>query len=110
MVDALPADIRMVEMDGTGPDAFPLFIQEAVVDGTRLDLIFSGGETPCFWVHHVETTETDTEVVVDLQAGGDPEADGCDSQAISIQGVTVELDAPLGDRALLDASRVVPAG
>ena len=87
-----------------------MFIQEAVVDGTRLDLIFSGGEAPCFWVHHVETTETDTEVVIDLRAGGDPEAEGCDGHAISTQGVTVELQAPLGERALLDASRVVPAG
>lgn len=45
------------------------FIPEAVVDGTRLDLLA-----------------------------------GCDTQAVSTQGVTVELDAPLGDRALLDGS------
>ena len=106
-VDALPADIRMVEMaPGSADEPWRMFIQEAVVDGTRVDLVFSGGEAPCFFVDHVEVTETDTEVIVDLLAGG-AGTDDCAGQATSIQGVTVELDAPLGDRPLLDGSRTV---
>ena len=106
-VDALPADIRMVEMaPGAAEEPWRMFIQEAVVDGTRVDLVFSGGEAPCFFVDSVEVIESDTEVIVDLLAGG-AGTDDCAGQATSIQGVTVELDAPLGDRALLDGSRTV---
>ena len=106
-VDALPADIAMVETaPSSAEEPWRMFIQEAVVDGTRVDLVFSGGEAPCFFVDHVEVTESDTEVIVDLLAGG-AGSDDCAGQATSIQGVTVELDAPLGDRALLDGSRTV---
>lgn len=106
-VDALPADIRMVEMaPGAADEPWRTFIQEAVVDGSRVDLVFSGGEAPCFFVDHVEVTETATEVVVDLLAGG-AGTDDCADQPTSIQGITVQLDAPLGDRALLDGSRTV---
>ena len=106
-VDALPADIAMVEMaPGSADEPWSLFIQEAVVDGTRVDLVFSGGEAPCFFVDHVEVLESDTEVIVDLLVGGAGTED-CAGQATSLQGVTVQLEAPLGDRALLDGSRTV---
>ena len=106
-VDALPADIRMVETaPGSAGEPWRTFIQEAVVDGARVDLVVSGGEAPCFVVDSVEVTETDTEVIIDLLVGGAGTED-CADQPRSLQGVTVELDAPLGDRALLDGSRTL---
>jgi len=110
IIDELSAATRVVEQSpGSVADAYPLFLAEAVVDGATITVTFSGGEAPCFVVDHAEVVEDDARVVVLVYAGpADPDAEGCDMQEVSSQAVTVELSAELGDRALLDGSRLAP--
>lgn len=106
---ALPSGTTAAEMaPGSVADAWPVFLQEAVVDGADLTVSFSGGEAPCFVVDHVEVDETPERVIVSVLVGvPDPSAD-CSQQETSIQSVSVQLDEPLGDRPLKDGSRTVP--
>lgn len=105
-------DTRSVEMaPGSVAEPFAIFLQEAVVDGLHVNVSFSGGETPCFVVDHVEVDERDDEVVVRVMVGQpDPDAQDCDQQQISMQSVGFDLTAELGDRPLVDGSRTAPAG
>ncbi len=100
-----------VEMaPGSVAEPFTLFLQEAVVDGQTVQVSFTGGEAPCFVVDHVEVTEDADMVVVSVWAGQpDPDAD-CSSMSTSTQSVTVQLGAPLGNRLLLDGSRMGDVG
>lgn len=109
LVDAVPADTRAVEMaPGSVAEAWPVFLQSAVVDGRNVTVTFSGGETPCFVVDRVETDENAERVIVSVLVGvPDPAAD-CSAQAISTQSVSLQLQEPLGDRPLEDGSRTVP--
>lgn len=109
IVDALPAGTPAVEMaPGSSDEPFAVFLQEAVVDGDRVTVSFNGGETPCFVVDHTGTDETDDRVIVSVFVSvPDPDAD-CSQQGIFLQSVSVQLQAPLGDRPLKDGSRTVP--
>lgn len=94
------------EPDGAG-ETFPLFLQEAMVDGTTLRVSFSGGHAPCFVVATAEAVERADAVIVNVRAGT---ADGTDqascSTVVEMQQVEIALADELGDRLLLDGSRV----
>lgn len=110
--DILPPDARFVGMShDPAAEAWPVFLQQAVVRDGRVDLLFSGGEAPCFVVDHVETDESDEAVIVSVfvRSAAEDQFD-CADQEVSTQGVTVELQAPLGERPLLDGSRTVRPG
>ena len=111
IVDAVPADVRGVEMaPGSVDETWAVFLQTAFVDGRDVTVTFSGGEAPCFVVDHVETDENADRVIVSVHVGvPDPDAD-CSSQEISTQSVSLQLQEPLGDRPLKDGSRTVPDG
>lgn len=106
--DALPPDVRFVEMSSDpSTESWPIFLQQAVVREDRLDVAFSGGEAPCFVVDHVETDESDAVIVSVFVRSAARDQTDCSGQHISTQAVTVQLTAPLGDRPLLDGSRTV---
>ena len=94
------------EPDGVG-ETFPLFLQEAVVDGTTLRVSFSGGHAPCFVVAAAEAVERADAEIVNVPAGT---ADGSDQAScttpVEMQQVEIALTEDLGDRRLLDGSRV----
>lgn len=90
------------------PEPFAMFIQEAVVSGQDVTLIWSGGREDCFALADVTVTETDTEVVVTIRAGARSDApEECTMEA-PLYATAIALDQPLGARALLDGSRLVP--
>jgi hypothetical protein len=91
---------------GRAFEAAPVLLESAVVDGDRVVVAFWGGVDPCFVTDTLEVVESDTEVVVTLTAGpaGDPATISCIAIA-QLYGVQIQLDAPLGDRLLLDGSR-----
>lgn len=107
VVPSLPEGTRFVET-APGAPTFPLMVRQAAVDGTDLHLLVGAGEAPCMWLVGTEVTEDADQVVVSVLASGDAEATDCDQQAVTDQALTVRLAEPLGDRALLDATRVVP--
>ncbi len=109
VTDALPPDTRPAELahDPAG-ESWPIFLQQAVVRDASVDVVFSGGTAPCFVVDRVETDESESGVIVTVfvRTEGDASTD-CSAQEVTTQVVTVDLAAPLGDRALLDGSRTV---
>lgn len=92
---------------GRAFEAAPVLLESAVVDADRVVVSFWGGVDPCFVADTLEVVESDTEVVVTLTAGpaGDPATISCIAMA-QLYGVQIQLDAPLGDRLLLDGSRL----
>ncbi len=109
VTDVLPPDARPAELthDPAG-EAWPIFLQQAVVSDASIDVAFSGGTAPCFVVDRVETDESEVAVIVTVfvRTAADATTD-CSTQEVATQVVTVDLEAPLGDRPLLDGSRTV---
>ena len=80
-----------------------------LVDDTTLEVRFYNGVQPCNGVDHVTVDETPTGVTVEVRVGSNPDAGGVACIEIAeLQGVRVTLDAPLGDRAVVDASTGQP--
>lgn len=83
----------------------PVELEAAIVTDDGITVLLWGGVAPCFVVDTVEVTETDEDVTVTVTAGAHQD----DPDAICIQiahryGVEIALDAPLGDRAVVDGS------
>jgi hypothetical protein len=78
-------------------------------DGT-LEVAFWNGVEPCYELARVDVTQTDTTVTITLWTGSRPEAQAmvCIELAQSF-ATLVSLDAPLGDRTLIDGSTGQPA-
>lgn len=113
VVDVFQPEPRLVtpDPDAIGGETFPIFLQEATVDGTTLHVSFSGGTAPCFVLASAEAVERDDAVIVDVRAGA---AEGTDQAScttvVDMQQVQIELSDELGDRLLLDGSRVFQGG
>ena len=85
---------------------------ELVADD-KLEVAFYNGVTECYGVDRVEVLETDDEVTISVFTGGLPlEGDVACIDLAQLQAVAVTLDAPLGDRPLIDGSSgaEVPVG
>ena len=89
-------------LDGVVPAAIDS--ARSVADD-KLEVAFYNGVPECYGVDRVEVDETDTEVTVSVFTGSLP-LDGevaCIEIAV-LQAVAVTLDAPLGERTLVDGS------
>lgn len=92
---------------GSTDESFPLFLQEATVEGTTVRVSFSGGHPPCFVIESADAVERDDAVIVIVRAGAAPGTDQATCTTIvEMQQVELDLAAELGDRQLLDGSRV----
>jgi hypothetical protein len=71
----------------------------------KLEVAFYNGILECYGVDRVEVLETDTEVTVSVFTGSLPlDGDVACIDIAQLQAVAVTLDAPLGDRRLIDGS------
>lgn len=69
------------------------------VDGNRIEVGFWMGVQDCYAVEDVDVSETDEAVSVDIVVAARSEDRACTDLA-EARSVSVELDAPLGDRVL----------
>ncbi len=69
------------------------------VDGNRITVGFWMGVEDCFAVERIDLAETETKVAVDITVAARDADQACIALA-EARSVTVELDAPLGDRLL----------
>ncbi len=79
-----------------------------VVDGETLLIRFVGGVAPCFALGRVDVVETDTDITVTLFTGNEPEVNDGPTACIEIAAyyeVEVQLEAPAGDRTIVDGAR-----
>lgn len=75
-------------------------------DPNVVEAIFWGGVEPCFVFDHAEVVETPEQVEITLIAGTDPEAPedvACIELAVQYRTL-ITLDAPVGDRAIVDGA------
>lgn len=113
VVNVLQQDPRLVtpRPDAVGGETFPIFLQEAVLDGATLRVSFSGGTAPCFVLASAEVVERDDAVIVNVRAGTERGTDQATcTTVVEMQQVELDLSAELGDRLLLDGSRVFQGG
>lgn len=74
-------------------------------DGNKVEARFYGGVADCYGVDHVDVVESPTDVTITVFTGSPPEAAARTCIEIAeLQAVIVPLDAPLGDRVVLDGS------
>ncbi|WP_370324267.1 hypothetical protein [Euzebya sp.] len=88
------------------PREIPWESADVSADGTEVTLRWWSGVAPCTVLADVRVVETDTTVTITLVQASEhpPEADVyCTEQAIATQH-TITLDAPLGDRELVDGA------
>lgn len=105
--------VVVVPAEGTTDGTFVRAFETAVAgDGATLVVTFWGGVAPCSVLDHVEVHEYDTEVAVALHEGYVAGESGAPPTCIAlaeVKQVVVELDAPLGDRAVVDLGKQVPS-
>jgi hypothetical protein len=90
-------------MAGVRPHIFDHVV--ANDDGTSLTVYFWSGVEPCYVLDHVDVREGPTEITVTLFEGHDASAGdvACIDIAL-LKRVVVHLDAPVGDRRILDGA------
>lgn len=92
-------DIRFAARGATSGATGRPMLQATLVDDDTLQLVVRG--SPCMLIEDVVVTESPAEVRVLVLGGRDAAVETCQEGA-STWAVEVDLDAPLGDRALLD--------
>lgn len=102
-----PGEPRPVEPVGAvdpRPNAWDSFT--ASDDGLTLTFSFYMGVETCYSLDQVQVDETDTTVTVTIFTGGNPdlEPDTACIEIAELRSVDVTLDAPLGDREVVDGS------
>jgi hypothetical protein len=83
------------------------------LDGSKLEVRFYSGVEDCYGLERIDVEETEADVTVAVFTGSRPEArDVACIEIAELVAAVVTLDAPLGDRAVLDASSgaEVPVG
>ena len=82
----------------------------AVIDPATLEVRFYNGVEPCYGVDHVTVVaDTADSVTVEVGVGSNPDAgDVACIELADLQGVRLALAAPLGERAVVDASTGQP--
>ena len=110
--------------DGAGPvtptpgllDPRPTAIDSvSVVDGgegDKVEVSFYNGVRDCYGLDRVEVTEADESVTIGVFTGSRPPGDQVCIDIAQLQVTVVTLEAPLGDREVIDASTraAVPVG
>jgi hypothetical protein len=103
-----PGDARPIEPSGDAVDPHPSAFTgvEPSDDDLSLTVSFSMGVDTCYSLDRVEVDETDTTVTVTLFVGGNPDVapDTACIEIAELRSVTVPLDAPLGDREVVDGA------
>jgi hypothetical protein len=81
-------------------------------DGDKLEVAFYNGIRECYGLDRVEVEETDGSVTIGVFTGSVPPGDQVCIEIAELQVTVVTLDAPLGDREVVDASTgaAVPVG
>jgi hypothetical protein len=105
--------------DGTGPvtptpgllDPRPTAIDSVSVvagDGDKVEVSYYNGVRDCYGLDRVEVEETDTTVTIGVFTGSLPPGDQVCIEIAELQVTVVTLEAPLGDREVVDASTGAP--
>jgi hypothetical protein len=93
-------------LDGVVPAAIDSVV---ALDGAKLEVRFYSGVEDCYGVDRVDVEETDAEVTVSVFTGSRPEArDIACIEIAELVAVVLTLDAPLGDRVVVDGSSGAP--
>jgi hypothetical protein len=71
--------------------------------GSSVDLYFWSGVEECYGVDHVEVIYKDRVIKLTIYEGHDPAAETCIELAVR-KVIRVELDEPIGNRALVDGA------
>lgn len=98
---------RLVEPTPGMADVRPHIFDHAVVndDGTSLTVFFWSGVEPCSVLDRVDVDEGPTTIVVTLFEGHDASAgDVACIEIALLKKVVVQLDAPVGDRRIVDGA------
>lgn len=103
-----PSGAQRVEpqpgMADVRPQVFDTEHPPEAVDGGVL-VRFYGGVAPCFVLDHYDVAETRRDVTITLFAGSDPSSpDVACIEIAALYEVMVPLDAPLGDRTVIDGA------
>lgn len=123
-VDDPGAPVDPAPGDDAGPvtptpgllDPRPTAVDSVVVaaggDGHKLEVSFYNGVRDCYGLDRVEVEESDTSVTIGVFTGSLPIGDVACIEIAELQMTVVSLDAPLGDRTVIDASTgaEVPVG
>jgi hypothetical protein len=93
-------------LDGVVPAAID---SARALDGNKLEVRFYSGVEDCYGLERVDVEESDAEVLVSVFTGSRPEArDVACIEIAELVATVVTLDAPLGDRTVVDASTGAP--
>jgi hypothetical protein len=81
-------------------------------DGDKVEVSFYNGIRECYGLDRVEVVEADESVTIGVFTGSLPPGDQVCIDIAELQFTVVSLDAPLGDRQVIDASTgaAVPVG
>jgi len=96
-------EARQVEIDPSAQEPImpvPLNSLEPGPDDRSIQLTVWGD--PCTVIAAVEITESTSQVVVTASVGRNTDADVACIEIAELLGTTVDLEGPLGDRALMD--------
>jgi hypothetical protein len=97
-------------LDGVVPAAID---SASALDGNKLEVRFYSGVEDCYGLERIDVEETEAEVSVAVFTGNRPEArDIACIEIAELVAAVVTLDAPLGERTVVDASTgaAVPVG
>ena len=107
-----PGDTRPERVDPQPgqADPQPISFVRAVPqngDDTTLRVVFWSGVEPCYVLDRVEVDETPERVTITLYQGRSPDQENIACIEIALKKFTlVSLDAPLGDREVVDGAQV----
>ena len=94
------------------PTAIDSVAVVAGAEGDKLEVSFYNGIRECYGLDRVEVVEADESVTIGVFTGSLPPGDQVCIDIAELQFTVVPLDAPLGDRQVIDASTgaAVPVG
>jgi hypothetical protein len=98
---------QLVEPTPGMADVRPHVFDHAAVNanGTSLTVFFWSGVEPCYVLDHVDVDESPTTIIVTLFEGRDASAgDVACIEIALLKKVVVQLDAPVGDRRIVDGA------
>ena len=101
------AGAQLVEPTPGMADVRPHIFDHVVVsdDGTRVTVFFWSGVEPCYVLDHVDVDEGPDAITITLFEGYDSSAgDVACIEIALLKKVVVELDAPAGDRRIVDGA------
>lgn len=102
-------EVRQVEPRPDMANVGPVTWERADVgkDGRTLQVLWRSGPEPCFVLDRVEFVQSPQAVTVTLYEGRDPtlSADAFCPAILVTKATTVALDAPLGNRKVIDGSK-----